>query len=430
MKLTPWSYRWLTRLALPLAKLYLLKRARKQPAYKEHWDERFGRCAYPRSDRPTLWLHAVSLGETNAARSLVESCLRDFPECRVLLTCMTPTGREAGARLVKAYPGRVDQCYLPYDTPELMGKFLDDVRPCLGILMETEVWPNLLDQAKRRDIPMILANARESEKSRAKAERADAVMRPAFESFAAVLAQSPADAERLASLGAHNVHVCGSVKFDIHPDAAQVATAKDVKERIARPVLLLASTRQDEEKLFVPHLARLPAEVLVLLVPRHPERFDEVAELLERNNVPFVRKSRMPKLDAVSAQTRVILGDTMGEMSFNTAMADVCIMGGSFGPFGCQNLIEPAASGAPVIVGRSTFNFAQVVDDALKMQAAVSVETALEAIETATCWFYDGRLSQRAECARRFANSYTGATEKMMKWVRALWNKQNASRMS
>ena len=187
---TPVLYRLLTQAALPLTRLYLRKRARRQPAYLEHWDERYGACTYPAPVRPRLWLHAVSVGETNAARALIDAFFAAYADSEVLLTCMTPTGREAGERIARAYPGRITQCYLPYDTAPLMGKFLDETRPVMGVVMETEVWPNMVSEANARGIPLVLANARESEKSARQAGRFAGVMRPAFAGFAAVLAQA------------------------------------------------------------------------------------------------------------------------------------------------------------------------------------------------------------------------------------------------
>lgn len=420
-------YAWVTRFAVPLASLYLTYRARKQPDYSKHWDERFGWKNFPapQADNPRLWLHAVSLGETVAARPLIEAFLSAHPQAQILLTCMTPTGRDAGEKISQKFPGKIVQCYLPYDTPELMGKFLDETRPAMGVVMETEVWPNLMRQAQKRDIPVVLANARESEKSAKMAQRFISVMRPAFAAFKAVLAQSREDAQRLQNLGAQNIHVCGSMKFDLKADANQVAAAKAYKEKLARPVILLASTRDTEEAMFVRSIQAGAGKEIVLLVPRHPQRFNDVARLLEENGIAFVRKSQDQEFKTVTPQTRVILGDTMGEMSFYCALADVCLMGGSFGGFGCQNLIEPAAGGAPVILGPSTFNFAKPAEDAVAMGAAERVENAADGFAKACSWLSDGKLSQRSQKAKAFAQSYTGATQKQMAVIDEIWLEAN-----
>ncbi len=415
----------LTRAALPLTRLYLKKRARKQPEYMDHWDERYGTCTYPSPVRPRLWLHAVSLGETNAARALIDVFFEQFPESELLLTSMTPTGREAGKKIAAAWPGRVVQSYLPYDTSALMGKFFDETRPVMGVVMETEVWPNMVAEAKARGIPLVLANARESEKSARQASRFGFVMRGAFAGFDAVLAQSREDAARLTELGAQRVYVCGSVKFDIKPDRAQAQLAAELKARIARPVVLLASTREGEEKLFVDVLSRTTEKVAALIVPRHPQRFDEVFETIQATGLPILRRSNNEDFSrAAPIDGPVILyGDTMGEMSFYCALADVTIMGGSFGGFGSQNLIEPAAAGSPVLVGPSSFNFAKAVDDAVEMGAAERVRDARDAWNTAVSWLNDGCLPERRRRAQEFAHSYTGSSARQMRYIGEIWEK-------
>lgn len=418
-------YRTFAPLMVPIIKLYLLKRAKLQPAYREHWDERFGHYKYPPVTRPRLWIHAVSLGETNAARPLINAALRRFGDIEILLTHMTPTGRAAGARIMAAYPGRVTQCYLPYDTIALMKRFLVKTNPVMGIVMETEVWPNLLYLAQKMGIPMVLANARESQKSYLKAKNVERVMSPAFASFAAVLAQGKDDARRLTDLGAQHVQVCGSIKFDMHPDAAKSALGAEQKKKLARPVLLIASTRKDEEALFVPQLSRLPAKTLTVIVPRHPERFDAVASLLAERGIAFARRSRTSDLGQLAPSVQVLLGDTMGEMDFYCSLADVCIMGGSFGDFGGQNLIEPMAHGVPVIMGPSTFNFAQIATDAAAAGAMVPVANAAQAVQSAAGLLSDSRTRlDRAGKARSFAKACGGATARMMEVIAKLWQQR------
>ena len=428
---TPIFYRALTKMALPLARIYLKKRARKQPAYLEHWDERFGEIDYPAPKRPRLWLHAVSLGETNAARALIDAFFEGYDEAELLLTCMTPTGREAGEKIAAAYPGRVVQCHLPYDTAELMGKFFDQTRPLMGVVMETEVWPNMVAQASIRGIPLVLANARESEKSARQARRFGSVMKPAFGGFEAVLAQSEADAVRLKELGARTVHVCGSVKFDVKADPLQSKAALELRKLIARPIILVASTRDGEEEMFVEPLSKTVEKAAVLVVPRHPQRFEEVFGLLKSTGLPVLCRSKGEDFaDASRIDGPVILyGDTMGEVSFYCALADVCIMGGSFGNYGSQNLIEPAAAGAPILVGPSSFNFAKAVDDAVEMGAAERVRNAADAWRTAVGWLHDGCLPERSRRALEFAHSYTGASARQMRFIGEIWEKAR-SKMS
>lgn len=421
---TPRIYGLLTSLCVPLAKLCLKKRAKKQPDYLLNWDERFARKPFPSPVKPRLWVHAVSVGETNAAAPLIEELVKRFGDIEVLLTCMTPTGRDAGLKLAKRFAGRVTQCYLPYDVPAYARRFLDETRPRLAVFMETEVWPNMLAEIHRRGIPVVLANARESEKSLKKALQFEAVMRPAFAAFDAVLAQSKADAVRFEALGAKNITVCGSLKFEVREDPGQTRLARDFKAKAGRPVVLIASTREGEEAMFAPLLRCFAGKATVLLVPRHPQRFNEVAQLLEAAGLDVVRRSACPSLEALDARHDVILGDSMGEMSFYCAAADVCLMGGSFGNTGCQNLIEPAAAGSPVILGPSTYNFAQIAADALRMGAAFAVKDAREGITRALELVDNAALrSLASQRALTFAKTYTGAVGKMADKAEELWKK-------
>lgn len=425
--MTPRLYQWVTHLAVPLAKLYLRKRAKKQPAYLEHWDERFAQIAYPAPHKKRLWVHAVSVGETNAAAPLIAKLFEQLGDIELLLTCMTPTGRDAGRKIVDRYPGRVVQCYLPYDVTSYVEKFLDETRPTLAILMETEVWPNLIAATAQRRIPLVLANARESQKSSEKAESFDKVMRPAFSSFNAVLAQSKADAQRLIERGAIKEHVaiCGSLKFDIAPNHTAQKLAQQFKACRLRPILLIASTRETEEALFAPFLRELSQQAIVCLVPRHPQRFEDVARVLEQAKVPFVRRSSYKTPLDIPSDVSVILGDSMGEMAFYCHTADVCIMGGSYAGTGCQNLIEPAAAGAPVILGPSLYNFARIAQDAIDMGAAVKTQNAQQAVIEAIRLIKDSALRQkRHEAALQFAQRYTGAADIMAQAVVQLWNKK------
>ena len=297
----------------PLAALYLLWRSRKQPEYRRHWGERFGWAAYPATSRPLIWIHAVSVGETRAAQPLVAALLRAWPDHHILLTHMTPTGRETGAAIVRAHPGQVSQCYLPYDLPYAVRRFLRVTSPRLGIVMETEVWPNLLARAARQGVAMVLANARLSEKSLAKALRTPNLMREAAQCFSLVLAQTAGDAGRLKASGALNPEVVGNLKFDFTPEAAQLETGATWRERIARPVWLFASTREGEEALILEALSRKmqsdpdfrKADRVLLIVPRHPQRFDEVAQLLAGTGLPVLRRSQVGDLPAALAGSRL-----------------------------------------------------------------------------------------------------------------------------
>jgi 3-deoxy-D-manno-octulosonic-acid transferase len=396
--------------ALPVIPLRLWWRGRKEPGYRENVGERFGRYAV-RPEKCVIWLHAVSLGETRAAQPLVRAIGERFPDHQLLVTQMTATGREAAQTL---YGDRALVAFLPYDYPFAVARFLDHFQPCLGILMETEVWPNLLRAARARRIPTLLANARLSEKSARGYARVGSLAREAFGNLGVVAAQSEPDAARLRALGAADVAVTGNMKFDSTPAPAMLDLAKTFRVRYGeRRVLLLASTREGEEPLLLDALAgRALDDALVVIVPRHPQRFDEVAGMLAKRGLAFVRRSED---SAVPRDVRFVLGDSMGEMAAYYASCDAAIIGGSLLPFGAQNLIEACAVGTPVIIGPSTFNFTQATELAIAAGAAVQVRDAQEAISTAWTLLADAdRRRSMSEAGRAFSEAHRGATARTM----------------
>ena len=363
---------------------------------------------------PLIWLHAVSVGETRAAEPLIAALLARYSQHALLLTHMTPTGRETGRMYLERHPGRVFQAYLPYDLPDAVARFLDHFRPQLGLFMETELWPNLIAAAKARTIPVALVNARLSEKSARGYERFAALARPAFEALAAVVAQTGADASRLARLGAGTPTVSGNIKFDVAPPPEKIAQGNNWRAEVGgRPVWLAASTREGEEEALLEALPQLaPRNALLILVPRHPQRFDEVARLVQARGLRLARRSlgELP-----SAETQVWLGDSMGEMAAYYAAADVAVIGGSLLPFGGQNLIEAAACGCPVVVGPHTWNFAQAAGDAVECGAAMRVGGAAEAVATVGAILSDPALrATMRDKAVAFSSAHRGATERTM----------------
>ncbi|MFP5401621.1 MAG: lipid IV(A) 3-deoxy-D-manno-octulosonic acid transferase [Gammaproteobacteria bacterium] len=402
----PYTLLWI--LALPLVLLRLLWRARRQPAYLRHVGERFGR--YPvRAPLAVIWVHAVSVGETRAAEPLVRALLARWPEHSVLLTQMTPTGRDTARTLFKDEP-RVLRAYLPYDVGCFAHAFLRHFRPMFGVIMETELWPNLLAACRRRRIPVMLANARLSERSARRYARVPALTGLTLKALAAIGAQTAADAARLGQLGARRVTVTGNIKFDIAPPAALLELGKTLRERIGdRPVVLAASTREGEETLLLDAFARhAPPAALLLLVPRHPQRFDEVAALVRARRLGLQRRSGDA---AVAAATQVLLGDSMGEMFAYYAAADVALIGGSWLPFGGQNLIEACAVGTPVVVGPHTFNFQAVAEDAVRAGAALRAEDAEAGMRAAVALLADpARREDVSAAGRAFATTHQGAT--------------------
>ena len=371
------AYGVLMRLLVPLLLVRLWWRARQEPLYGLAMPERlgFGSATPPGA----VWLHAVSLGETRAAEPLIQALRQLHPQVPLLLTHGTATGRAAGATLL----GPADhQCWLPLDTPGATRRFLQRHRPALGILMETEVWPCLLHEAQRAAVPVVLANARLSEKSLRQSLRFDSLLRPAAASLVMALAQTDADAERLQRAGVGDVRVTGNIKFDQRPSPALRAVGESWSAGLSRPVVLAASWREGEDAPLLQAwralLERRAAasidlpQPLLMLVPRHPQRFDEVARLVTEAGLTLVRRSSWGAggPGALARQAQVWLGDSMGEMPAYYACAHAALLGGSFAPLGGQNLIEAAACGCPVFLGPHTFNFAQAAQGAIAAGAA------------------------------------------------------------
>jgi 3-deoxy-D-manno-octulosonic-acid transferase len=329
-----------------------------------------------------------------------------------------------------------EQAWLPYDTPGAVRRFIARTRPSLGVLMETEVWPNLVYGARAAGVPMVLANARLSQRSLAKGKRLAALMRPAAAVLAAALAQTEADAERLRSIGVLTVQVLGNIKFDMSPSAELLERGREWRERIARPVVLMASSREGEEEALLQawraqaaagaaaaQVAGAPAGAtaarrpLLLIVPRHPQRFDAVAALVQAQGCSLARRSRWgEEPDAQALAAEVWLGDSLGEMPLYYACADVALLGGSFAPLGGQNLIEAAACGCPLLMGPHTFNFAAAAEDAIAAGAAERIADLGAALARVARWLAPGHgeeLARRAQAAQRFAAAHRGAAARL-----------------
>lgn len=400
----------------PLIWLRLAWRARKQPEYLQNLGERYGFYRQTPFNR-LIWVHAVSVGETRAAQPLIEGLLAQWPEHRILLTGMTPTGRQTGAEVYGARFGeRVIQVYLPYDYPGAVRRFFAHFNPAFGVLMETEIWPNLLAAAKTAGVPVVLANARLSARSARGYGRFDALVRPAFAALAGVAAQTSGDARRLGELGAPTVDVCGNLKFDVTPDPDKLLLGQRWRAALnGRPVWLAASTREGEEPLILAAWRQVaPSGALLVLVPRHPQRFDAVAALVREAGLSCVRRSDgLPQAD-----TAVWLGDSMGEMVAYYALADLAFIGGSLLPLGGQNLIEAAACGCPVLVGPHTFNFLQATEDALSAGAARRIQDETELGATVAGLLADPvQLAGMREAAVSFARAHQGAAGRTLAFI-------------
>lgn len=402
---------------LPLLPLRLWWRGRREPLYRNAMGERFGRYRAGTFSPPVLWVHAVSVGETMAALPLVQRMKASYPEATILLTHMTASGRAAGREL---FGDGVVQAWLPYDVPFAVNRFLAHFRPAAGFLVETELWPNLIAEAHRQEVPVFLVNARMSERSAESYARFSSLTRPMLRRLRGVAAQSPADAVRLTGLGVPAPIVTGNLKYDVSiPDNALTLGAElRLRFGASRPVWMAASTREGEEALILDAIARapMPAGSLLVMVPRHPHRFAVVAELLRSRGVPFVRRSENR---SVPADVGVALGDSMGEMSAYYAATDVAFVGGSLLPLGGQNLIEPIALGIPVLIGPHTFNFAEATAGAIAAGAARLVADADE-MARAVCELLSDPLRRKAmgDAARTFHAAHQGAVQRLWNWLR------------
>ena len=408
-------------LLLPTIFIRLLWRARKQPEYLNQIGERFGFYTH-RCNKPVIWLHAVSVGETRAAQSVISRLQTDYPNHQILLTCTTPTGRATNEQL---YGNSVVRAYLPYDYPFAVTLFLRHFKPQLGILMETEVWFNLIYTCHQLNTPLLLLNARMSEKSARGYARFAQLTSTALTSLTSISAQTSEDVSRLTQLGAKNVSVMGNLKFDIDPPMTMLNLGKHFREQfgVTRKIFLAASTREGEESLLLDSLQILGfINVLLVIVPRHPQRFADVAQLLEQRNIPYQRRSENQPISEI---TQVVLGDSMGEMFAYYTAADIAFIGGSLLPYGGQNLIEACAVGTPVIIGSHTYNFAEVTRLAITSGAAIQVKNADELVATLQKLFNDPiRLSNMHRQGLGFVQLHRGATEKTMQLINASLTKR------
>jgi len=432
-RLVLWAYGVMMRALQPLLRRKLRRRGLQEPGYLINMPERFGYYDGLAPEPGRIWVHAVSLGETRAAAILIEALRDVWPDMRLLLTHSTATGWAQGQALL--CPGDA-QAWLPWDTPEATRRFLQHHRPRLGILMETEVWPVLVQACLQAQVPLALANARLNDKSLRSGLRWSLLSRPAYRGLSAVWAQSPEDAARLGQLGATVQAVLGNLKFDVQPQPDALALAQVWRQPWHRqgvpcPVVMLASTREGEEAMWLQALmakadrlvAFRAAGVVWLLVPRHPQRFDEVHDVLAAQGLSVVRRSNwdLGQPLSVHADTvRVWLGDSVGEMPAYFQSADMALLGGSFMPLGGQNLIEAAAFGCPVIMGPHTFNFAEAAQNAEQAGAAARVSDMDGALDQVMMWLLQPAervkarqkgldlVAQSRGAAKRYAQAIAG----------------------
>ena len=421
----------------PLVWIWIWLRARKT---NSNWEifaaERFGRYPQPWDGRPPIWVHAVSVGEVRAAVPLIQALLLRGEQ--VLMTHMTPTGRAEARRLLaqEISDGVVRQQWIPYDFYGAMRRFIRHFSPHTVVLIEREVWPNLIQAATASRVPVVLASARLSERSARQTQWINrlfgGLLKDTYAAISVVLAQTSDDAQRLFDAGATNVLVCGNLKFDVSLPVVAVQGGQSWRERVARPTIVIASTREGEDARFVSLIAEYVgqsvgahhgARVLFVLIPRHPQRFDQAARLLDGTKLRYARWSMLrddPAAINVVKDLDVILGDTMGELPFFYGASDVAIVGGSFEPHGGQNFIEASAIGIPVIVGPHTRNFKDAVVSASHAGALVQVQEPAQATEQAMKWLHEPDEAHKVgQAGKGWVATHVGATARIMESLRA-----------
>lgn len=426
MTLSRLLYTTILYLLSPVIMLRLMYRALKSPAYAERWAERFGWYDSIDSDN-VIWLHAVSVGETLAAAPLIKALQNTYPDSRLLVTCMTPTGSE---RIQALFGDSIEHSYAPYDMPHAVARFLAVFQPKLLIVMETELWPNTIAACAKRHIPVILANARLSEKSARGYGKITSLVKPMLQSMTSVVAQHPDDGARFAALGLppQSLSVSGNIKFDLNLDEGlQIQADKLAAEWRGfqqRKVWLVASTHRGEDEIVLQAFKKIVAAMttppLLVLVPRHPERFNQVAELCGEAGFKVARRSVQQSVE----QADILLGDTMGELMSFFGACDVAFVGGSLVPNGGHNMIEPAAWGVPILSGPHLFNFSEasrllIEGRAMRVcEGAESVNSADSlAGECIEILQNQSLATEMGDAARRIAEANRGALNKLLKVI-------------
>ena len=405
---------------LPAIVMRLLWRGLKAPSYFQRWAERFGFCQRLESSTPTIWLHAVSVGETLAAVPLVCALQDKYPDHRIFMTCMTPTGSD---RVLSIFGDSIEHSYAPYDLPDAVARFLNRVDPKLLIIMETELWPNTIAACKRRGIPVIVANARLSEKSARGYQRISPIVAPMLNNLHTVAAQHTDDAQRFQSLGLPQSGsvVTGNIKFDLHLDQDLRAKASqllhDWRGPDNRPILLAASTHKGEDELILAAFTKIKMQVeslLLVLVPRHPERFNPVAELCQKTGFPTVRRSN----NVSTAGVDILLGDSMGELMTFFGACDLAFVGGSLVPTGGHNVIEPAAWGVPVLTGPHLFNFSEASELLMGGGGMLICQDSDELASHCSRLLQDDSIRQTMSlAARQVAEANRGALDRLLRVI-------------
>lgn len=401
-------YSFLLYLIAPFIPIYLKKRAKKNPEYGKHWSERYGFKLKRGTNKSIIWLHAVSVGETRAMAKLVQLLETNYPDYQILITQMTPTGRSTASNL---YPN-ARLHYIPYDLPHAVINFYKTFKPVVGLIMETEIWPNLIYYAKKFDIPLYLINARLSDKSYNSYNKVKFMIKPILNEFTGILCQDTKTEENFSKLGfVGKSEIIGNTKFDIIIDSKNIQTAQYYKGEINKKIVSFASTREGEEQIL---LDAIPEnfDYIILIIPRHPERFDEVETLIKSKNFKYQKRTDNQPL---KNDTQILLGNSLGEMFAYYSMSDLAVIGGSFVDLGGQNLIEPIFMQKPVVFGPSMYNFLQISENALADNCAIQVSNAVECFKVIDKLFINPAkyLSMITNC-QKFISRYQGASERIL----------------
>ncbi len=404
---------------MPFVILRLLWRGFRAPAYWQRWSERFG-AGPTLSHKPVIWIHAVSVGEVEACRPLVKALQLEYPEHQLLITTMTPTG---SARVKLLFSDLVAHCYLPYDIPFFIRRFLSRSNPKFGIIMETEIWPNLLHVCQQQKIPLVLANARMSERSAKGYARFASFTKSTLQNLSLIAAQGQDDKKRFQQLGAESkkVHIIGNLKYEINLPASlkeQASAMRDMWDT-NRPVLVAASTHEGEEEMLLNAARQIRAhftDLLLIIVPRHPERFDRVAALALKSGVKTLRRSEHRPCPS---DTQVLVVDTMGELPLFYATSDIAFVGGSLVPHGGHNILEPAILGRPVITGPHFFNFSDITKQFLAAKAALQVENTEELAQTVITLLQNAQQrAQMGEAGLKLIATSQGASTRLVNLIK------------
>lgn len=411
-------YTLLFYLALPLILLRLIWRGFRAPAYFKRWPERFGFAPNKPNALPIIWIHAVSVGEVEASRPLISGLKKRYPKHHLLLTTMTPTGSD---RVKSLFADTVLHCYLPYDLPFAIRRFLKTIQPEFGIIMETELWPNLLLTCQQQNIPLVIANARLSARSAKGYQKLATFSRQMLQAIPLIATQTSTDRDRFQQLGARpeSVHAVGNLKYEMRLPASLIEQAELMRTLWGnRPVWVVASTHEGEEEIILNASKQVRAhfpDLLLIIVPRHPERFDRAAGLSRRAGFKTLRRSDN---QPCSLDVQVLVVDTMGELPLFYATADVALIGGSLVPHGGHNLLEPAALGRAVVTGPHFFNFTEITQRFLAAHAAIEVKDSQELAQTINTLLGDPqRRSEMGQAGLALIEQSKGASQRLLNLI-------------